>query len=229
MRSRACSPALSSRLTVGCIIIFALFAVSGCGPSYPLDMTEAEWTALSPEQQMDARNRQLAIEIEQRAERARRQADRERQQVAAKQAERERIERIIAQRVPGSIIDCAIEGGAVKFALRDDRETPQPVAFTVVRGEGREVELTTAPARTKPTEIRNLWVVFDAGGRELAFCPITGVEADHPSCDRTAVLGSELETGFTRRFTIPEFIRDGRIRCENAVPRDTGREIIISN
>jgi len=200
---------------------------TACGPSYPLGMSEEEWKGLTAEQQLEARQQQTAIDIEQRAERLRREQELERRRAAEEQAERDRIERIISQRVPGSIIDCAIESGEVRYEMLGDWLRPVPVAFTLIRGEGQEVELASPQKHGRPTEVRSIWVRYDIGGRQLAFCPIIGVETDHPSCDRAAVLGSDVEGSFIRPINIPRFIRNGRIRCENALRGEAGQEIII--
>lgn len=209
------------------MLAVAALLIQACGPSYPLGMSEAEWSALSPEQQLEARQQQTAINIERRAEHERQQQEMERQRAAEEQAERERIERIIAQRVPGSIIDCAIERGEVRYRVLGAWLQPVPVAFTLIRGEGQKVELTSPQKHGRPTETLNLWVRYDISGHQLAFCPIIGVETNHPSCDRAAVLGSDVEASFTRPFNIPRFIRNGHIRCENAVRGDAGQRIII--
>lgn len=218
-----------TRRAYSVLAVCAALLLAACGPSYPLGMSEAEWSALTPEQQLDARERQMAIDIERRAERERRQQELERQRAAEEQAERERIERIIAQRVPGSIIDCAIERGEVRYDMLGAWLQPVPVAFTLIRGEGQKVDLASPQKHGRPTEIRGIWVRYDISGHQLAFCPIIGVETDHPSCDRAAVLSSDTESSFTRQFNLPKFIRGGQIRCENAVPRDARQQIIISN
>lgn len=204
-----------------------LLILAACGPSFPLGMTEAEWQALSPEQQLQARQQQASIDAERQRQREVERAARAAEAAAAERAERERVERIIAQRVPGSVIDCAIEGGEVRFRFLKAWIEPEPVAFTIVRSERRAVDLASPAKQGRANEIRPLWVVFDDGARQLALCPFLHAEPTDPTCRRIALLGSEIEGGFARRLDMPDVIRNATLRCENAVPADSQREIII--
>lgn len=98
-----------------------------------------EWVLLSPEQQMEARQKQAAVDAENRRvqaeqDAARRQADAD----AAARHESDIDHRYYHARY-GDVVSVNIEGGTMRFDGKDRKY--DPVAFDLVRGEAKEIHI----------------------------------------------------------------------------------------
>jgi hypothetical protein len=117
-------------------------AIAGCAHRYPMGLSEAQWSALSPQEQakyqaeqyaLDEQNRQAA-----RAERAAREQAK-RDEIAAEQA---RVAQLYEQARYGDIVRVTIHSGHLDIHGRS--RPAQPVAFEIAKGERKLVTLTQA-------------------------------------------------------------------------------------
>jgi len=136
---------------------------AGC-ESYPLGMSKDEWVMLSPEQQADARQKQLAIDAEQRRVAAIEDANQ--QQAAAAEAARREAEIDDRYRHArfGDVVSVNIEGGTMKFEGKDRRY--EEVAFDLIKGETRAIVIHREDRHN--TSI-NVVVRLGDDGRKLYF------------------------------------------------------------
>lgn len=116
-------------------LIAALFA--GC-QSFPMGLSEAQWKALTPEQQADYTRQQNQIDEQRRLKREAEEALR--REVEARQAREahERVQLAYARARYGDVITVTIEGGYV--AINGKHQPYEPVRFDLVRGERKEIE-----------------------------------------------------------------------------------------
>ena len=109
----------------------------GC-QSYPMGLSEAQWNALSPEQQADYTRQQTQINEQRRREREAAEQARQAEEAARAREERARIQIAYARARYGDVVTVTIEGGYV--AINGKHQPYEPVRFDLVRGERKEVE-----------------------------------------------------------------------------------------
>lgn len=110
--------------------------LAGCA-SYPLGMTEAEWTALTPQQQAEYRAQQAAIDAREAAQATQLRIARENAAAEALRIEGERVSAVYASARRGDIVTVRVTGGMVAFSGK--RFAYEPVAFDIARGETKSV------------------------------------------------------------------------------------------
>lgn len=130
--------------------LLALLTLTGCQAPNPMGLSDAQWTALSPDQQAEYRRQQTVIDEQRRKERAEaaaRQQAIDAQLAAQKQAqdaERARMEaaqlqmRYLHARY-GDIVTVTISEGLIDFGKHRAYE---PVRFEILKGERKLVEIS---------------------------------------------------------------------------------------
>ncbi len=144
-------------------IVFLLL-LAACGPRYPLDMSEEEWRALSPEQKLAAREKEAAL---QRLREERRRAEEERRAAEARLAARREAARIVERYRTAPLDDfliCGLQRGEARFG--EDWGPFFATSFTVLRGESHTFELT----RTNGRDRIPVTAQFYTDGRRLRLC-----------------------------------------------------------
>lgn len=146
-----------------CITLLACFIITGCN-SYPLGMTEDEWLSLTPTEQSEAREKQAAINLEKRRIDAAKEVE-----LARIEAERQaQYEAMINERYGhahyGDIIRVHIHDG--QFLIGGKHYRYEPISFTLIRGELREIEIRRAD---RPNTTRLVMVRLTEDGRTFYF------------------------------------------------------------
>lgn len=152
---------------LSCFAAFLLVGLfTGCA-SYPMGLTRAEWEALPLEKQAELRAEQSRIDAR---EREQREAEARRAEAERQAAERERQVRVAEARAKTryrDIVVVSLSGGALQYG---DRRYPlQPMAFDLVKGERREIELVgfleDGKGGVRATE--QWWVTFADDGNSV--------------------------------------------------------------
>ena len=187
--------------------------------SYPLGMNEAEWLALTPAQQLEARTQQA--ELSRQKEEVRSQ---ERIALAAIDAERERadlerIDRLRASAGPGDAVECVTEGAVVDY--KPGWHGTHPATALLVRGERREIVLRPSDGHQKEKAV---WFWFSAEGMQAALCLSEPKSAVRLGSDCFVVAGTSGDFARGVETVVPQsdwFI--GRFRCQSDFGRGYGR------
>ncbi len=109
-------------------VLLGIWTLAGCISFHPLGMSNAEWDALSPEQKIEAREKQAQIT-------ARKKQAAAQQAAAAQSATASRYENARY----GDIITVSITGGTME--IYGKRHEYEPIAFDLIRGEAKEIEI----------------------------------------------------------------------------------------
>lgn len=170
--------------------------LTGCLNSYPLGMSEEEWVRLSPDQQFQARSQQARIDEQKRMEReARAEAERLRQTME-EQAYQDRIDHSYRDARYGDVIQCVLEQSVIDFkpGWRDG----EPVGFTLVRGEGKLIDIYSA----RDQKTTSLWVGLDDNGMTLRLCrkEPTGHSRSNTSCVDIVATTHQYRRGLHHSF-----------------------------
>lgn len=207
-------PALLAALAV-------LLPLAAC-TSYPLGMSEAEWLALSPAQQLEARQTQAELDAQDARRRAAERAEAERRAQAEEQ-ERQRTWTALRHNARyGDIVQCVVSGTA------DFRPGWRPIdraGVSLVRGEVGQITLSEhAGRRSKP-----LWAAFSQDGMTVTLCRYDPLERGyHQGKDCTRAVGTALDyqTGLTQPIDLPEILR-GSLHCTYQPAPGMPRHIIV--
>jgi predicted small lipoprotein YifL len=179
----------------------SLIALAGCTARYPLDIPEAQWEAMTPQQQLEARQQQADLdraraEAHQAAAEARR-AEAEAQALAL--AEQRRNAPL------GTRVQCLLEGDAY---LAGNWGSMAPLVVDVVEGMDLEVTIHSQDRRRSARG----YAQFD--GTSVSVCNQRhGIRRSPQRCaiftgtQRQLMRGSETEVAAER------FVR-GNMRCE---------------
>lgn len=111
--------------------------IVGC-QSYPMGLNEAQWNALSAEQQADYTRQQTQLNEQRSREREAAEAERQAEAAARVREERARTQLAYARARYGDVVTVTIEGGYV--AINGKHQPYEPLRFDLVRGERKEVE-----------------------------------------------------------------------------------------
>lgn len=136
---------------------FALF-LSAC-TFYPLNMTEAEWLALTPEQRLEAREAQQRLNAE--ARQAREQQALQQEQLRLQQ-EALRLQRLQSAEY-GERLQCVLREGT--GYIGGQWRPLQPLAVELLSGDAFELEL-----RDVESDYRQVKVVMSFDGQTVRVC-----------------------------------------------------------
>ena len=180
----------------GFILALALVLAGCLGRGYPMGMSEAEWKYLTPIQRAEARTEQAKLDAEEDARRA-----------AAEQRERDRIEKLYAEARPGDVIQCIIEGGAVRFGKKFGKS--KPLGFRLARGEDKYLEIEPATGYGD----RQLWAGFSLDGLGLDICPYNPGSYGRSECESFVAIGRQLARGKDWPLEMEDLIKGAKLTC----------------
>ena len=110
------------------LVLFCFSLIAGCISFHPLGMSNSEWNALTPQQKMEAREKQAQINAQKKQAKADREAAA--QAASAKRYETARY---------GDIITVVIKGGTMD--INGNRRDYEPIIFDLVKGESKTVNI----------------------------------------------------------------------------------------
>ncbi|RFA30809.1 hypothetical protein CAI21_04710 [Alkalilimnicola ehrlichii] len=190
-----------------CLLGLLVLVVAACTTRYPLGMSESEWLSLSPEQQIDAREREERLNLEaaqQRAEQARQRAEAERR-------EQEALEQRRREAGFGERIQCVLDGAQVRAGSR--WEEAHPLGLDLIVGETADFRILERGSATRGGSGQ---ASFD--GQLVELCDRAGRH-----CEVIAGTSRDFQRGVRRQLEIDGLLR-GELRCELAEPLpQTGR------
>ena len=169
----------------------------GC-QSYPMGLSEAQWNAISPEQQADYTRQQTQINEQRRREREAAEQARQAEEAARAREERARIQIAYARARYGDVVTVTIEGGYV--AINGKHQPYEPVRFDLVRGERKEVEFIQ---QGRSSSRQRIDVRLTEDGHTFYF--------DESARDRIALISTGWEQGKTHAALN---VQDKRSRSE---------------
>lgn len=177
-------------------LLFSITAITACA-TYPLGMSEDEWNRLSPQQQIDARERQARLdqaERERRAEAARLRAEQERKA-------QERYQERLANAGHGDIVQCVFQNGEGYYA--GNWRDAEPVGFSLLKDYAQTVTIAEQgrPTRTVDTEM-----TFN--GANIRVC-----RPNNRDCINVAATQNQLRRGTTQEVEVNRAIR-GTLYCD---------------
>lgn len=169
----------------------------GC-QSYPMGLSEAQWNALSPEQQADYTRQQSQLNEQRRREREAAEQARQAEEAARAREERARVQLAYARARYGDVVTVTIEGGHV--AINGKHQPYEPVRFDLVRGERKEVEFIQ---QGRSSSRQRIDVRLTEDGHTFYF--------DESARDRIALISTGWEQGKTHAALN---VQDNRSRSE---------------
>lgn len=142
----------------------AVWAGGGCAARYPLDLGQAQWQALSPEQQAAHRARQQALDEQKRAAAKAEKQARAKERQAQLAAEQDRLAKLYAEGRFGDVVQVAIQGGVLD-GLRG-RQPFQPASFEIAKGESKRIRILSSGSTRQMVDYL---VRLSADGNVLTF------------------------------------------------------------
>lgn len=109
-------------------VVFCLSILAGCISFHPLGMTDSEWNALTPQQKMEAREKQTQLNQQKKQAKA--------EQEAAAQAASAELYKTARY---GDIVTVVIKGGTMD--INGKRREYEPIIFDLVRGESKHIDI----------------------------------------------------------------------------------------
>ena len=175
------------------ILCTALALIIGC-KAFPMGLSQAQWDALTPEQQAEYQRQQTELNVQLQREQA---AIALQQQQVREQQEREtraRTRAAYARARYGDVITVTIQGGRV--AINGRHQPYEPLKFDIVRGETKQVEFAQIG---HPSSKAIVTVRLSEDGNTFFF--------DERARDRVKILNEGWEKGPGRTYG-PIEIRD---------------------
>lgn len=200
------------------LMLFFLFCLPACSPEYPLDIPENEWTTMTGQEQLRAREKQAELE---KAEEKRRAAEAEaRQAEAIKWLKNKEASRKQARY--GDRLQCVLTNARACFW--DEWRSIEPVALDIVKGMVLQLELSRADEDGFHFS-QKVYAGFD--GQTLTLCPDKNlVRQNDPSCARVLGTFEQYAKGLQKKIHAKEFLR-GCIRCDLAPGKGMPERLII--
>lgn len=109
-------------------VVLFLSILAGCISFHPLGMTDSEWNDLTPQQKMEAREKQA--QLNKQKKQAKIDKETAAQAASAKRYETARY---------GDIITVVIKGGTMD--INGKRREYEPIIFDIVRGESKPIDI----------------------------------------------------------------------------------------
>ena len=188
------------------VIIASLLALmlGGCGgmlaERYPLGMTEQEWHALTPAQQLDARERQQQLDMEARAQRE--AAEQERALIALE--EQRLLEQRRASAGYGERVQCVVDDAQGYIASK--WRSVEPAGADLIVGEQVQLFLSRKGSNQRGTRAL---ISFD--GQTVELCDTRGRD-----CARLVSTTRGFDRGASTRVELSSL--RARLHCELPEP-----------
>ena len=161
-----------------------------------MGLSEAQWKALSPEQQADYTRQQSELDERRRVEREAAEKQRQAEESARAAQERQRTQLLYAFARYADVVTVTIQGG--KVAINGKHQFYEPVRFDLVRGERKEVEFVQQGRSSSRNKVD---VRLSEDGNTFYF--------DESARDRISLLSTGWDQGKQHG---PLDIRDGNSR-----------------
>ena len=167
-------------------------------------MTENEWYALTPQQQLDARYQQAEIDREKSRNRAEERRRKEADERRLADARQRRVDRLYAQDRFGDILRCSVAGGV--FDFKPGWRRLAPVSFSVARGERGHIAFRALNGGKR----KKVWVEYSDDGRVPKICH----DEHHHECGYIGGSRRDFARGIHINPTDFEGVMNGnRIEC----------------
>ena len=175
------------------LLVLSMVVLVGCS-SNPLGMSDAEWEALTPQQQLVARTKQA--ELDEQARLRRQQAQ------IAKEAEQARLENLRHNAPSGEVVQCTLTSARARFA-HNEWHPAQPMAVAIHRSEDRrQVRIAQ---EDRPSRAATLHMGFD--GMIVKVC--RWYDRD---CAVLAGTNRDYNRGHSSHIRVPDLV-DGTLSC----------------
>ncbi|QJQ99854.1 hypothetical protein [Halomonas sp. PGE1] len=189
-------PIVQAAVALGLILPLA-----GCAARYPLDIPEAQWEAMTPTEQRQAREQQAALDrarAEQRAAEARAREEKAREARLALEVRRQEAR-------PGERVQCVLEG---ELRRGSSWHAMTPAGIDAVSGMTVPVALTSRDGRRR----QDAYATFD--GQAVTLCRHER-ELARPGADCARLVGTQRDfaRGLAGRVETERFVR-GTLRCD---------------
>lgn len=178
---------------------------------YPLGISEAEWNSMTPQQQLEARNKQADINLKKQQEKERKEAQRKAE-----------IQKRYQQAAFGDILNCSVSGGIADFYPGWRPYAPQ--AFSIVRGEDKNITLYD---NNKGRRTTSFWTEYAESGMKLTFCKDKGARRD--KCQEIVGTTPSFTGGITQTLQLSRIMKDVTLTCHpgNVRPTAAGATTVI--
>ncbi len=177
------------------VLCLSAFVLVGC-KTYPMGLSEAQWNALTPQQQADYTHQQTQLNEQRRHEKEASEQQRQAEAAARAEEDRRAVTLAYARARHGDIVTVTIQGGMV--SIDGKHQQYEPVRFDLVRGERKDVEFVQ---KGKSTSRNKIDVRLSDDGNTFYF--------DEAAKDRITLISTDWERGKTHG---PLDIRDGASR-----------------
>ncbi|WP_146164798.1 hypothetical protein [Desulfonatronum sp. SC1] len=200
----------------GIAILFLLLL--SCGHRNPLDIPDAQWQMMTPEQQLQARNQQAELD---RAL-VLRKAEEARQRAAEAEARKAELDAMRRNAPYGDRVQCVFEGAQTYF--NRNWQPILPLGLDLVRGyeEAIVMEISSSEYLRMPIEA---YALFD--GQVVSLCRFSGdntYRREH--CAILVGTRRDFQQGIVAHVYASDFLR-GRLRCDHP-PSENVRQIMIN-
>jgi predicted small lipoprotein YifL len=177
------------------LLVLLLGSLSACAARYPLGIPEEQWVLLTPQQQLDARSQQAALD---QASQARREAEaRAREAEAIKEAAE--LDQRRRDAGYGERVQCILE--SAEGYIRGRWEPVRPLAMDLV--SGYPIELTLSDTRNRYQQ--SMYAGFD--GQVVRLCRSTN------NCVEMAATRQQLQRGISQYLEQDRLLR-GTLYCD---------------
>ena len=192
-------------------ILVILTALVGCASRYPLGMSEVEWNTLTPEQQLEARNHQAALDEaarERREAAAQLRAEQERERAEQERKEQQAYLQAIRDAQPGELLQCTLSNAEGYFS--NQWQTLEPIGFNLLVGYQHNAVLTNANRSSQSVRMNLLYT-----GANIQICTDNRRE-----CTNFVATQNQLRNGVTQFISLANTAR-GEMYCDipNLQPR----------
>ena len=201
---------------IGIKRIFGVLVASllvGCGPYYPLGISEAQWLAMSNEQRLQAQQRQAELD---RAAEERRAAEARAREAEARVREAEALRKqqqllILRQHARyGDRVQCIVTNAEAR--LGGKWRDVEPVVLDLVRGAAVDF-LVSEPRERGFRQQAEGSAVFD--GQAVSLCRDADSQRNSRNCSRLLGNFDDYRRGVSQRVEVHDFLR-GNMRCSLA-------------
>jgi hypothetical protein len=179
-----------------------LFLVLGCA-RHPLGLSDAQWKAMTPSEQLEARAEQAKID------RVKKQIEAERREKERQEREREkaRITDLYANAKYGDVVECSVSGGIVDF--HPGWLKYHEAAFTLVPGEFTQVKVEAQGG----SRTQEFWAGMNVRQTGVQLCDRDPRDYSRADCANLAGTSADFAYGTERSISLKEVFNGVFLRC----------------